>query len=72
MRVLVAIQRLITYLSSAMPKFNEIDEIDEIHIYSMQVNGLSPTSAISFWKEFFIKSGVNSENIFTTIQLQDY
>ena len=61
--------RLITYISSAMPKFNELDDI---HIYSMQVNGLSPTSAISFWKEFFIKSGVNSENIFTTIQLQDY
>lgn len=62
-------QRLSSYLSSAMPKFNNLDEI---HIYSMQVNGLSPTSAVGFWKEFFIKSGVNSENVFTTTQLQDY
>jgi hypothetical protein len=52
-----------------MPKFNKFDEI---HIYSMQVNGLSPISAISFWKEFFIRSGVNPDNIFTTSQLQDY
>jgi hypothetical protein len=61
--------RLASYLSSAMPKFNKFDEI---HIYSMQVNGLSPISAISFWKEFFIRAGVNPDNIFTTSQLQDY
>lgn len=61
--------RLDSYLSSAMPKFNKLDEI---HIYSMQVNGLSPISAIKFWKDFFIKSGVNADNIFITSQLQDY
>lgn len=62
-------KRLSSYLSSAMPKFNNHDEV---HIFSMQVNGLSPTSAISFWKEFFVMSGVRSENIFITSQLQDY
>jgi hypothetical protein len=61
--------RLDSYLSSAMPKFNKFDEI---HIYSMQVYGLSPISAISFWKEFFIRAGVNPDNIFTASQLQDY